>query len=54
MSSHKGIPCSDPGHDHYHNGIEGSWAYQMEATLEFNIALKTLGAYQTGVCAADY
>ena len=34
------IACADDHHDHRHNGIEGSFSYQLEATLDFNKELK--------------
>lgn len=42
----EGIACSDETHNH--NGLAGGWSAQLEATLNFNIALKELGVYQTG------
>jgi len=37
-----------------HNGIEGGWSYGLQATLDFNIKLKALGAYQTGADAYSW
>ena len=48
---YEGYSCADETHDHHHNGIAGGWSYQLETTLEFNIALKALGVYQTGADA---
>lgn len=47
------IPCADneADHDHRHNGIAGGWSYGLQATLDFNIAVKGLGGYQTGADA---
>mmetsp|Transcript_34143 Transcript_34143/g.102956 ORF Transcript_34143/g.102956 Transcript_34143/m.102956 type:complete len:948 (-) Transcript_34143:12-2855(-) len=43
--------CADAAGDHRHNGIDGSYSYQLQTTLDFNVALKGLGVYQTGADA---
>ena len=43
--------CGDSGGDHRHNGGAGAFDAQLKATLEFNVALKGLGLYQTGADA---
>ena len=51
---YESIPCTDDGtnhSDHHHNGIAGAWSYSTDATLDFNMKLKQLGAYQTGADA---
>ena len=51
---YENAPCADKSGDHYHNGIDGGFDYQIKATLEFNIALKSLGLYQTGADAYSF
>jgi len=46
--------CGDESGDHHHNGGVGSWHSQMTATAQFNIALKSIGAYQTGADAYSW
>ena len=48
---YEGYSCADTTGDHHHNGIAGGWSYQLQTTLDFNVALKGLGAYQTGADA---
>lgn len=55
---YEGYACEDASGDHNHNGIHGSFARQIQSTLDFNEALKVLkvgpdqvGVYQTGADA---
>ena len=41
----------DEAGDHHHSGGAGSYDAQLKATIEFNVALKALGLYQTGADA---
>jgi hypothetical protein len=43
--------CADRTGDHRHNGLDGGYSYQLQTTLDFNMALKGLGMYQTGADA---
>ena len=47
----EGYSCEDESGDHHHNGIKGAFTAQIESTLDFNVALKGLGVYQTGADA---
>jgi len=44
---YEGYVCANEHGDHHHNGLAGSWHAQTQATIDFNIGLKKLGAYQT-------
>jgi hypothetical protein len=48
---YEGAYCGDTSGDHHHNGGAGSWHAQMEATAQFNVALKAIKGYQTGADA---
>jgi hypothetical protein len=48
---YEGAFCGDTGGDHHHNGGDGSWHAQMQATAQFNVALKAQRSYQTGADA---